>query len=121
MSTRLTTDQLERMKVHELADLLANVVLLLRRMPNVECRELLQSVPDDVHLSQTDHAESASISTAKAWDSEALGKKTVPELKIIAKELHISCPAKIRKDELIAKITARSASGRSEQYAIQEI
>jgi Rho termination factor, N-terminal domain len=119
MSTRITVDQLERMKVHELADLLANVVLLLKRMPNVECRELLQSVSDDVHFSQAHNPESAS--PAKIWDGEELRKKTVADLKKIADELHISYSTKSKKDELVAKILARSASGRSEQYAIQEI
>jgi hypothetical protein len=121
MSNRLTVDQLERMKVHELADLLANVVLLLRRMPDVECRELLQSVPDDVHLSRTHHAESASASATGTWDGADLKKKTVPALRKIADELHISYSSKTKKDELLAKILARSTSGRSEQYAIQEL
>ncbi len=48
MSTRITVEQLEHMKTHELAELLANVVLVLRRMPNVECRELMQqAAPKD--------------------------------------------------------------------------
>ena len=45
MGTRMTIDQLEQMKTHELADLLANVVLLLRRMPDVACKQLVQQVP----------------------------------------------------------------------------
>ncbi len=121
MSTRLSIDQLERMKVHELADLLANIVLLLRRMPDVECRELLQSIPDDVNLSQTYHAEAASTSATGTWNGAELKKKTVAELKQIADELHVSYSSKTKKDELLAKITARSAGGRSEQYTIQEL
>src|SRR6266702_4689950 len=46
MGTRLTIDQLEKMKTHELADMLASVVLLLRRLPDVECKQLVQHVPD---------------------------------------------------------------------------
>ena len=42
MSTRITVEQLEHMKTHDLAELLANVVLVLRRMPDVQCRELMQ-------------------------------------------------------------------------------
>jgi hypothetical protein len=42
MVTSMTIDQLENMKTHELAELLSNVVLLLRRMPNVECRQFTQ-------------------------------------------------------------------------------
>ena len=122
MTTRITVDQLERMKVHDLADLLTNVVLLLKRMPNVECRELLQTIPDDIHFSQEHGIEQPS--PVKVWTKEELGKKLVPDLKKIADELHISYPAKIKKNELIEKILAKSASsanGRSEQYAIQEL
>src|SRR6266568_1771374 len=46
MGTRLTIDQLEKMKTHELADMLASVVLLLRRLPDVECKQLVRHVPD---------------------------------------------------------------------------
>jgi hypothetical protein len=37
---RISAQDLEAMKTHDLADLLANVVLLLRRMPNVEVAQL---------------------------------------------------------------------------------
>ena len=40
MSLRISIDQLEQMKTHELADLLANIVLVLRRMPDVPCTQL---------------------------------------------------------------------------------
>lgn len=119
MTTRITVDQLERMNVHDLADLLANVVLLLKRMPNVECRELLQTIPDDRHLSQTYRPEQPS--PAKAWSEEELRKKTVADLRKIADGLHLSYSTKIKKDELVVKILARAAGGRSEQYAIQEL
>ena len=42
MSSRITVDQLEQMKTHELADVLANIVLVLRRMPDVPCTQLQQ-------------------------------------------------------------------------------
>jgi hypothetical protein len=119
MSTRITVEQLERMKVHELADLLANVVLLLKRMPNVECRELLQSVPDDVHFSQAENASQPS--SEKTWDEKELRKMKKDDLTKVAKELHISFSSKATKNDLIEKILARPAGGRSEQYAIQEM
>lgn len=123
MNTRLTIEQLEHMKTHELADLLANVVLLLRRMPDIECGQLTQisamfqsPVPPTV---QPQASEEASIgSTITAAD---LQKKTVPALKKIATELHVSYTGKIKKDELINKILARQTHSHSEQYAIQHL
>lgn len=35
-----TVDELSQLTTHELSDLIANCVLLLRRMPNVECSKL---------------------------------------------------------------------------------
>lgn len=122
MTTRITVDQLERMKVHDVADLLANVVLLLKRMPNVECRELLQTLPDEIHLQQEYRPEQ--LSSTRVWNEQDLKDKKVADLKKIADELHIPYTSRIKKDELAAKILARSAradSGRSEQYAIQEL
>ncbi len=53
MDTRITIDQLEHMKTHEVADLLSNVVLLLRRMPNVECRQFTNNdTPIDIDIDQ---------------------------------------------------------------------
>lgn len=122
MTTRITIDQLERMKVHDVADLLANIVLLLKRMPNVECRELLQTLPDEIHLQQKYRPEQ--LSSTRVWNEQDLKDKKVADLKKIADELHIPYTSRIKKDELAAKILARSAradSGRSEQYAIQEL
>lgn len=122
MTTRITVDQLERMKIHDVADLLANVVLLLKRMPNVECRELLQTLPDEIHLQQEYRPEQ--LSSTRVWNEQDLKDKKVADLKKIADELHIPYTSRIKKDELAAKILARSAradSGRSEQYAIQEL
>jgi len=127
MNTRLTIEQLEHMKTHELADLLANVVLLLRRMPDVECGQLTQ-ILDIFHLPESSVAssptqpqiseEAPAENTITAAD---LRKKTVPELKKIATELHVSYTGKTKKDELINKILARQAHGHSEQYAIQHL
>lgn len=122
MTTRITVDQLERMKIHDVADLLANVVLLLKRMPNVECRELLQTLPDEIHLQQEYRPEQ--LSSTRVWNEQDLKDKKVADLKKIADELHIPYTSRIKRDELAAKILARSAradSGRSEQYAIQEL
>jgi len=44
MSSPLTIDQLENMKTHDLADLLANIVMVLRRMPDVSCKGLQPSL-----------------------------------------------------------------------------
>ena len=40
MSTRLTVDQLEQMKTHEVADLLSSLAIVLRRLPDVPCIQL---------------------------------------------------------------------------------
>src|SRR6266487_6159038 len=120
MSTRITVEQLEQMKTHELAELLANVVLVLRRMPNVECRELMQqAAPKDSFVPAEEVPTAVS---AISFTQAELKNKYVPELKTIAKELHISLPAKgIKKEEIISKILERSAHRHSEQYAIQNV
>jgi len=115
MSTRLTVDQLEQMKTHELADLLANVVLLLRRMPDVECRQLMAQLHDeDLAIEQPTAAQPSST-----FSAEDLRKKSVVELKKIAHDLNVLFNSKTKKDELVGKILARH--GHSEQYAIQDI
>ena len=119
MSTRLTMDQLEKMKTHELADLLANVVLLLRRMPDVECKQLVQPVPGNQEREQP-AAERVAMSPS-SYTREGLAKKKVPELKTLAKELNVFFPVSIKKDDLINRILTRSADGRSEQRAIQDV
>ena len=104
------------LKTHELADLLANVVLLLRRMPDVECSQLVRQIPGDEFF-----APMQSPLPPSALTQAELKKKTVAELRELAKDLHLPFQAKSRKDELIAKILTRSADGYSEQRAIRDI
>jgi Rho termination factor, N-terminal domain len=145
MGTHITIDQLERMKTHELADLLSNVVLLLRRMPNVECREFTsQSPTDDIPEGIRDHAKIASPSSEEnqpstdqrvvpgqslgtdqspsptTWTVADLEGKKVQELKQIANDLHLPLPSKIKKDDLLNKLRVRLSRSHSEQYAIQD-
>jgi hypothetical protein len=119
MATRLTIDQLEKMKTHELADMLANVLLLLRRMPDVECKQLVQQVPNKQNIEQPAF-EQVSLSES-SFTREELSKQTVPELKALAKKLNVLLPSSIKKDSLIDKILTRPVDGRSEQWAIQDI
>src|SRR5947209_10148441 len=119
MGTRMTIDQLEQMKTHELADLLANVVLLLRRMPDVECKQLVQQVPGNQDVEQPESEQVPMPSSS--FTREGLTKRKVAELKTLAKELNVLFSAAIKKDDLINKILARSADGRSEQRAIQDM
>ena len=120
MQTRLTIDQLEKMKTHELADMLANVVLLLRRMPDVECKHLVQQVPDNQRVEQPAFEQVAVIRLPLT--REELAKKTAAELKVLAKELNVFIPASAKKkDDLISRILAKSVDGHSEQRAIQDI
>lgn len=127
MTRRFTIEQLEQMKTHDLADLLANVVLLLRRMPDVECGQLMtrmpealnvQELPAEASISSQTSEDTVTVSTITATD---LGKKKVAELKKIATELHVSYDTKIKKADLINKILARQEHGHSEQYAIQNL
>lgn len=122
MNTRFTVEQLEQMKTHELADLLANVVLVLRRMPNVECKQL-GHIPETVQLPDQSIPSPAAAQTpvSNGITAEDLQSKTVPQLKKIATELHVSYTGRIKKDELIAKILSRQTKGHSEQYAIQHL
>jgi hypothetical protein len=115
----MTIEQLEKMKTHELADLLANVVLLLRRMPNVECKQLIQQIPGNGHIKQ---AEPERIARPRStFTREELAKRKLPELKTLAKELNVLFSASTKKDDLIYKILARPADGHSEQRAIQDL
>lgn len=115
----MTIDQLEQMKTHELADMLANVVLLLRRMPDVECKQLLQQIPGEVEVEQStiEHVPMPKLSFTRA----ELDKKKVEELRALAKELHVFLPSKAKKNDLIEKILARPADGHSEQRAIRDL
>jgi len=119
--TYLTIQQLEGMKTHELADLLGNIALLLRRMPDVACGDLIQPTPsDDVFMA----VEVPQKASPKIPLTEAELKKrstTVAMLKKIADELIISYSSKPTKGELIDKILARAATGRSEQFAIRDL
>jgi len=120
MSTRLTIDQLEKMKTHELADMLANVVLLLRRMPDVECKQLVQPIPPDRSVEQPTFEPV--VVTRAPFTREELAKKNLAELKALAKELKVLVPASVKKkDDLIARILAKPVDGHSEQRAIQDI
>jgi hypothetical protein len=115
MSTRLTVEQLESMKTHELADLLANVVLLLRRMPNVECRQLSAQFAENALQSESQPARPLALTLAE------LKSYKLDELKKLAHDLDIPFSSKVRKDELINKIHAWQSNTHSEQYAIQNI
>ncbi len=44
---RLTVADLEKMTTHELAELLANIVLVLRRMPDVQVQELERKIEEE--------------------------------------------------------------------------
>lgn len=137
MANRITVDQLEQMKTHELADLLSNVVLLLRRMPDVECRQLIAQLPEEYPThdiqrpqpgisKQPDLPDLSDLPDASdqplkplTLTREQLKNKKVDELKQLAKEARLRIPAKIKKDELINKLLAMGHT--SEQFAIQDI
>ena len=119
MGTRLTIDQLEKMKTHELADMLANVVLLLKRMPDVECKQLVRHVPD---IQVVDPSAFEPVATMRSSLTRAeLEKMKVPELKALAHELNVLYAAKDPKPKLIEKILAKPLDGHSEQRAIQDM
>lgn len=120
MSTRLTVDQLEQMKTHELADLLANVVLLLRRMPDVACSQLVQQLPS-YDAVQALPEQSQAPRPMHVMSREDLQKKTVADLRKIANELYLPLSARMKKDELVSKILARSTDQHSEQFAIHSM
>ena len=119
MGTRMTIDELEQMKTHELADLLANVVLLLRRMPDVACKQLVQQVPGNEFLDPPRGEQGAM--PAASLTREGLAKRKVAELRTLAKELNVFFSASSKKEELINKILVRSSDGYSEQRAIREM
>lgn len=119
MKTRMTIDELEQLKTHELADLLSQVVLLLRRMPNIECKQLIQPISEQ--QLPTPLETSAAMPSTTSFTHEELSKKKVAELRTLAKELHVLFTSSTKKADLIQKILARSADGRSEQCAIQDL
>src|SRR6266700_2277116 len=119
MSTSITVEQLEQMKTHELAELLANVVLVLRRMPDVECRELMQQAAPKASFVPVEEIQSPSPVPFTRKDLEG---KNVPQLKQIAKDLHLILPAKVsKKAEIINWLLERATNRHSEQYAIQNV
>jgi len=71
---RLTPEQIEKMTAHQLADLLANVVLVLRRMPDVPLVEM-EPVRNYESSQITKHGRQereAANETAQASDTENL-------------------------------------------------
>jgi hypothetical protein len=119
--TYLTIEQLEGMKTHELADLLGNIALLLRRMPDVACGELIQPIPSDDVLMAAEVPQKVSPEIPLTEAELKKRSTTVAMLKKIADELFISYSSKPTKGELIDKILARAATGRSEQFTIQDV
>ncbi len=119
MGSRITIDQLEKMTTHELADLLANIVLLLRRMPDAICQNLIQQVPkgEDRERPKTEIVAMAVSSLTK----EELFKRKLPELKVLAKTLNVLYTSKMNKEDIIQKILAKPLNGLSEQRAIQDL
>ncbi|GAC1564748.1 MAG: hypothetical protein NVS2B2_33480 [Ktedonobacteraceae bacterium] len=133
MSLRMTVDQLEQMKTHELADLLANIVLVLRRMPDVPCTQLQQKFiePEAIHsetgkkkaqgtTASVAEAQSVQATSLPSFTEEELRKKKVADLQKIVATLHIATSSK-KKDDLITKILARQGQEHSEQFAIQHL
>ncbi len=136
MSLRISVDQLEQMKTHEVADLLANIVLVLRRMPDVPCTQLQQSLTQpEAPQSPTEkkrttrkqketspaiEVQSEQDNSHSTFTEEELTKKTAIELQEIVRALHISTSSK-RKSDLISKILARQGQEHSEQFAIQNV
>ena len=121
MATRITLEHLEKMKTQEVADLLASVVLLLKRLPDVPYSQLLQQAPFDDHKS-IDGEQSAPASIPSVpLTREVLAKKKVAELKLLAKEMNVLFASTTKKDDLINKILARSQNGQSEQRAMLDM
>ncbi|GAC1362165.1 MAG: hypothetical protein NVS2B12_08760 [Ktedonobacteraceae bacterium] len=125
MDKRITVDQLEMMKTHELADLLANVVLILKRMPNVECRQLAVQFsaenPSFERDFSTPPAAPALPHSQLALREAELRSKKMADLKAIAHDLGVVIPSKLKKDEIVTRIVAHLSQSHSEQYAIQNL
>lgn len=143
-SAAFTAVQLEQMTTHELANMLANVVLLLRRMPDVPCQELVAretnvtapleaisslSATRDApiapvlsnNLDSTQHGQSAPSPIQQRIDELMEKQYTVAKLRTMADELGIPYPTKATKAELAKRIAERQARGHSEQYAIMHL
>ncbi len=133
MSSTLTIEQLENMKTHDLADLLANIVMVLRRLPDVSCKELqpaldippMQAEPIKKVIKQkkaTPAVEEQSPSSSHPHFSQSeLENKSVAMLKQVAKELHVLVPSSAKKADLVSKILAKQERSHSEQFAIQNL
>ena len=135
MSLRMTVDQLEQLKTHELADLLANIVLVLRRMPDVPCTQLQQNLVEPEGLQPklekkrvtkkkdtlpAVEAQPEQETPFTIFTEEELHKKKVADLQKIAAALRIPTSSK-KKDDLVSKILARQGQEHSEQFAIQHM
>lgn len=126
--TGVSIEQLEHMTTHELADLLSNVVLLLRRMPNVTWQELQSRQNPASTASIEERAPEVQVSPAPSHSHvllrEELKNMHVPDLREIAKDLHMRVPKSLKKEDLINKILSRQSRqdyGHSEQYTIQNL
>ncbi len=136
MSTRITVDQLEQMKTHELADLLSSFAIVLRRLPDVPCTELQPGIAEieDVQPPQptkktttkskkttaTVEEQPVEVGSHPIYTEAELKDKKVTDLKKIVEALHISTSA-TKKADLIAKILAGQGREHSEQYAILNV
>lgn len=145
-SALFTAEQLESMTTHELADMLSNIVMLLRRMPDVPCQELVTQALNIEHdatniTSVAPERDITPISTAPTSEQEnnvqngqgaslqeridALmndKKMTVQRLKSMADELGVPYPTKATKAELAKRVAERQMrGGHSEQYAIMNL
>jgi hypothetical protein len=145
-SATFTAEQLEQMTTHELAEMLSNVVMLLRRMPDVPCQglvaretsvevapEIISPVPavstSSISIkplvseqeSSVPNGQDASQSLQQRIDELMDKKYTVAKLKAMADELGIPYPTKATKAELAKRIAERQARGHSEQYAIMNL
>lgn len=132
----ISIDQLEQMTTHELADVLSNIVLLLRRMPNVTWQEL-QSPQNEIPVTSTGAPISVAPVSSMAERApavhipspshillrEELEKMLKLDLQEIAKDLNMPISSKMTKGEIINKILSRQSrqDGHSEQYAIQNL
>ncbi|MBA2395519.1 MAG: Rho termination factor N-terminal domain-containing protein [Ktedonobacteraceae bacterium] len=133
----MTTDQIKKMKTHELAEILTSVAWLLNTMPNIECGQLIESVPNKVQTEQiavpqpliepilddiqTEQMVVERQPATPLFTHEELKKKTVVELKSMAKGLNVFFSSAVKKDELIHKILTRPSDGKSEQHAIRNL
>ena len=146
-----TAEQLESMTTHELADMLSNIVMLLRRMPNVPCQELTAQVSNELNtdVSPVSHETTSSTTSTPTISSEVPTqhqeaseqngqgvsslqeridafmndkKMTIAKLRAMADELGIPYPTKPTKADLAKRVAERQMrGGHSEQYAIMNL